>query len=211
MSNLILCSLVLIVAYLLGSVPTGYIAGKLLQGIDIREQGSGSTGATNVLRTLGKVPAVAVLIIDALKGALAIALVYTLYLPPVPIAPLAAQSWLVAAAALMAILGHSKSIWLNFDGGKSVATSLGVLLTMSWVVGLGTFGVFLAVLGVTRIVSLSSLAGAIAVGFLMIFTQQPLAYQVFAVAAGGYVFWRHRANIQRLLAGVEPQIGQKLG
>jgi acyl phosphate:glycerol-3-phosphate acyltransferase len=210
MSNLILCSLVLLVAYLLGSVPTGYLAGKLLQGIDIREQGSGSTGATNVLRTLGKVPAVVVLIVDALKGALAIALVYTLYLPPVPIVPLAAQPWLIATAALMAILGHSKSIWLNFDGGKSVATSLGVLLSMSWIVGLGTFGVFLAVLGLTRIVSLSSLAGAIAVGFLMIFTQQPLAYQVFAVAAGGYVFWRHRANIQRLLAGVEPQIGQKL-
>lgn len=211
MINLILCSLVLVVAYLLGSFPTGYLAGKLLRGIDIREQGSGSTGATNVLRTLGKVPAVVVLLVDALKGALAIALVYTLYLPPVPIVPLTAYSWLVAAAALMAIIGHSKSIWLNFDGGKSVATSLGVLLSMSWIVGLGTLGVFLVMLGLTRIVSLSSLAGAIAVGFLMIATQQPLAYQVFAVAAGGYVFWRHQGNIQRLLAGVEPQIGQKLG
>lgn len=210
MINLILCSLVLVVAYLLGSFPTGYLAGKLLQGIDIREQGSGSTGATNVLRTLGKVPAVVVLLIDALKGALAIALISLLYLPPVPIAPLAAQSWLIAAAALIAIIGHSKSIWLNFEGGKSVATSLGVLLSMSWMVGLGTLGVFLVMLGLTRIVSLSSLAGAIAVGFLMIATQQPLAYQVFAVAAGGYVFWRHQANIQRLLAGVEPQIGQKL-
>jgi len=211
LNNLILCSLVLVVAYLLGSFPTGYLAGKFLQGIDIREQGSGSTGATNVLRTLGKVPAAVVLAIDALKGSAAIALVYALYLPPVPIAPLAAQPWLIATAAFLAMLGHSKSIWLNFQGGKSVATSLGVLLSMSWVVGLGTLGVFGLMLALTRIVSLSSLAGAIAVGFLMIATRQPLAYQVFAVAAGGYVFWRHKANIQRLLAGSEPQIGQKLG
>lgn len=210
MNNFILCSLILLAAYLLGSFPTGYIAGKLLQGIDIREQGSGSTGATNVLRTLGKVPAVVVLLIDALKGAGAIALVSTLYQTPVPLISPAAESWMVAAAALMAIIGHSKSVWLNFEGGKSVATSLGVLLSMSLPVGLGTLGVFLAVIAMTRIVSLSSLAGAIAVGFLMIATQQPLAYQVFAVAAGGYVFWRHRANIQRLLAGSEPQIGQKL-
>jgi glycerol-3-phosphate acyltransferase PlsY len=210
MNNFILCSLILLAAYLLGSFPTGYIAGKLLQGLDIREQGSGSTGATNVLRTLGKVPAVVVLLIDALKGAGAIALVSTLYQTPVPLIPPAAESWMVAAAALMAIIGHSKSVWLNFEGGKSVATSLGVLLSMSLPVGFGTLGVFLAVIAVTRIVSLSSLAGAIAVGFLMIATQQPLAYQVFAVAAGGYVFWRHRANIQRLLAGSEPQIGQKL-
>ena len=210
MSNLVLCSLVLVAAYLCGSLPTGYLAGKFLQGIDIREQGSGSTGATNVLRTLGKVPAVIVLLVDALKGSAAIALVQTLYLPPVPIVPLVWQPWLVALAAFAAILGHSKSLWLNFSGGKSVATSLGVLLSMSLPVGLGALGVFAAILGLTRIVSLSSIAGAISVALLMIVTQQPLAYQVFAVAAGGYVIWRHRANIQRLLAGVEPQIGQKL-
>lgn len=209
--ELALSGLLLIAAYLLGSLPTGYLAGRLLQGIDIREQGSGSTGATNVLRTLGKGPAVVVLLIDALKGVGAIALVNGFYtLITTPLIPLTWQPWLVAAAAFSALLGHSKSIWLNFTGGKSVATGLGVLLAMSWQVGLGTLGVFAVVLALSRIVSLSSISGAIAVSFLMILLNQPLPYQIFACVAGLYVIVRHRSNIERILAGTEPQIGQPL-
>lgn len=209
--ELALSGLILIAAYLLGSLPTGYLAGKLLQGIDIREQGSGSTGATNVLRTLGKGPAVVVLLIDALKGVGAIALVNGFYaLITTPLIPVTWQPWLVALSAFSALLGHSKSIWLNFTGGKSVATGLGVLLAMSWPVGLGTFGVFGVVLALSRIVSLSSISGAIAVSVLMIILGQPLPYLIFAVVAGLYVILRHRSNIERILAGTEPQIGQPL-
>lgn len=207
---LTLCSAVLILAYLLGSIPTGYIAARLIKGIDIREHGSGSTGATNVLRTLGKGPGVLVLLIDMLKGVLAIALINWLFTLPASVNYPIWFAWLVALAGLAAILGHSKSIWLGFTGGKSVATSLGVLLAMSWQVALGTVVVFGIVLALSRIVSLSSIAGAIAVYGFMFFLYQPLPYQLFALAGGLYVILRHRSNIERLLAGTEPRLGQKL-
>ena len=214
---LILCGAVLLIAYLLGSTPTGYTAARLIKGIDIREHGSGSTGATNVLRTLGKGPGLLVLLIDMLKGVLAIALVRLLFtfaanrnLIPISVNPTIWLGWMIALAGLAAILGHSKSIWLGFTGGKSVATSLGVLLAMSWQIGLSTLGIFGLVLAVSRIVSLSSICGAIAVAILMLLMHQPLPYQLFALAGGLYVILRHRSNIQRLLAGTEPRLGQKL-
>lgn len=209
--ELTLSGLLLLAAYLLGSFPTGYLAAWLLKGIDIRGQGSGSTGATNVLRTLGKGPALVVLVIDALKGVGAIAIINGFYaLSAAPNLATTWQPWLVASAAFAAVLGHSKSIWLNFTGGKSVATSLGILLAMSMPVGLGTLGVFAVVLAVSRIVSLGSVAGAIAVSVLMILLKQPLPYQLFAGVAGLYVILRHRSNIERILAGTEPRIGQPL-
>lgn len=207
----------LLIAYLLGSIPSGYWAGQWLKGIDIREHGSGSTGATNVLRTVGKFPAITVLLVDILKGVAAIALtnwVYTTELiqPYIPSATEPANwlPWMITLAGAVALLGHSKSIFLNFTGGKSVATSLGVLLAMNWVVGLGTFGVFLLVLAITRIVSISSISGAIAVSGFMAFTGQPLPYLLFAIAGGLYVILRHRTNMQRLLAGTEPRLGQSI-
>ncbi len=209
-SSLLLCALSLFFAYLLGSFPTGYLAGRLLKGIDIREQGSGSTGATNVLRTIGRGPAAVVLFVDALKGVAAVVLVNFLFATPVPIVPLVWQPWLVSVAALMAVIGHSKSIWLGFQGGKSVATSLGVLLAMAPWVGLSALLVFSGVLVLTRIVSLSSISGAIAVALFMVLLNQPLPYQLFGLATGAYVIWRHASNIQRLLAGTEPRLGQSM-
>lgn len=207
----------LLMAYLLGSIPSGYWAGRWLQGIDIREHGSGSTGATNVLRTVGKFPAIVVLLVDILKGAAAIALTHWFYATPLvqpyipsTVEPIDWVPWMITLAGVAALLGHSKSVFLKFTGGKSVATSLGVLLAMSWIVGLGTFGVFLVVLAITRIVSMSSISGAIAVSGLMFLTGQPLPYLLFAIVGGIYVIVRHRTNIERLLAGTEPRLGQSL-
>lgn len=217
LSWLILCSLTIILAYILGSFPTGYLVGKILKGIDIREMGSGSTGATNVLRTLGKGPGIFVLFIDCLKGVLAIFLTYPLFnfttsqnLLPAAVNLELWQPWIVIFLGSAAILGHSKSIFLGFTGGKSVATSLGILLAMCWPVGLATLGVFLLVIAVSRIVSLSSITGAIAVSLFMVLFQQPSAYLLFTITGGLYVIFRHKSNIARILAGTEPKIGQKL-
>jgi glycerol-3-phosphate acyltransferase PlsY len=207
----------LAIAYLFGSAPTGYLAGKLLKGIDIREHGSRSTGATNVLRTLGKWPALVVLLVDVLKGMGAIVLARWFYpwlttlpsvTPPTALDPQTWVPWAVSLAGLAALLGHSRSIWLNFAGGKSAATGLGVLLAMSWPVGLGAATAFSAVLAVSRIVSLGSMLAALTAIALVCALEQPLAYRVLVIAGGIYVIVRHRANIQRLFAGTEPRLGQ---
>ncbi len=212
-----LCGASLVLAYLLGSIPTGYIVVKQLKGIDIRQVGSGSTGATNVLRTLGKSAGTFVLAIDCLKGVLAIFLVYWLFqfagtenLIPTTVNTEIWQPWIVTLAGLAAIFGHSKSIFLGFTGGKSVATSLGILLAMNWQVSLAVAGVFGVVLGISRLVSLSSIAAAIAVFIFMLILHQSLPYVLFGIAAGLYVILRHRSNILRLFAGTEPKLGQSL-
>jgi len=204
------------VAYLLGSTPTGYVAGRLLKGIDIREHGSKSTGATNVLRTLGKWPALAVLIADVLKGVAAIVFVHWFYpwcyaissaKPPTTLELQTLVPWLVCLAGLAVLLGHGRSIWLNFTGGKSAATGLGVLLAMSWPAGLGAATAFAVTLALFRIVSLSSMLAALTAIALVCGLEQPLPYRLLVIAGSLYVILRHRANIQRLVAGTEPRLG----
>jgi glycerol-3-phosphate acyltransferase PlsY len=195
------------VAYLLGSTPTGYLAGKLLKGVDIRKQGSGSTGATNVLRTLGLGAFCVVLVIDVAKGAAAILIAR--WLCSLAAADLQAWTpWAVCLAGLAALVGHSRSIWLGFTGGKSVAAGLGVLLAMSWPVGLGGLAVFGVVLAIWRIVSLGSILAAVTAMALVCGLAHPLPYRLLVIAGGLYVILRHRANIGRLWAGTEPHIGQ---
>ncbi|MGB3402533.1 MAG: glycerol-3-phosphate 1-O-acyltransferase PlsY [Microcoleaceae cyanobacterium] len=207
------------VAYMLGATPTGYWVGQWCYGVDLRSQGSGSTGATNVLRTCGKRPALFVLLVDILKGVIAVGLISWIYSldwiqklteSMISINPQFLLYWAIIIAGLFAIIGHTKSVWIQFKGGKAVATSLGVLLALNWVLALATFGVFCLVLAISRIVSLSSIIAAITIATLMVVTAQPLPYQIFGLAAGIYVIWRHQKNIQRLLTGTEPQIGQKL-
>src|ERR1700757_4195826 len=207
----------LAIAYLFGATPTGYLAGKLLKGIDIREHGSKSIGATNVLRTLGKWPALVVLLIDVLKGVGAIVFARRFYpwfytLPSVTLPTgfdlQICVPWAVCLAGLAVLLGHGRSIWLNFTGGKSAATGLGVLLALSWPVGLGAATVFGVVLAIFWIASLSSMLAALTAVALICVFENPLPYRLLVIAGGIYVVARHRANIQRLLAGTEPRLWQ---
>ena len=209
--------LLLLACYLLGSIPSGYLAGRWLAGLDIRREGSGSTGATNVLRVVGKGPALVVFLIDVLKGTAAVVLAKAV-LEPLG-APLGSASWMldsvVVACGLAALAGHSFPIWLGGKGGKAVATGLGMMLGLATPVGLACFGVFLAVLSVSRIVSLSSITAAVALPLLMLgwFATGDMGlrwpYLILALLTSMLVIARHRANIQRLLAGNEPRLGQK--
>lgn len=210
----------LAVAYFLGSTPTAYLAGKLLRGLDIREHGSRSVGATNALRVLGKWPALAVLLVDILKGAMAIVFVRLLcswlFALPFVARPLGLDQqtwtpWVVSLAGLVALLGHSRSIWLKFSGGKSVATGLGVVLAISWPVALGGLATFAVTLTASRIVSLGSILAALTAIVLICGFDYPFPYRLLVIAGSLYVVARHRANMQRLLAGTEPRIGHGLG
>ena len=191
--------LLLAIGYLLGAMPNGYLAGRWLKGIDLRECGSGSTGATNVLRNVGKGPALVVFLLDVGKGALAVLLARSFGL----------NDWLQVLAGLSALAGHIWPVWLGWKGGKAVATGLGLFLGLSWPVGLASLGIFMAVISIFRIVSLSSVVAAIGLPVLMLVSHQTTASITVSLVAMLLVLWRHRSNIERLIAGTEPKIGQK--
>ena len=198
----VIIGLSLLLAYLLGSIPTGFVLAKALKGIDIREHGSGNTGATNVFRVLGKGPGITALVIDLIKGVAAVLLMQWLI---AQMGLLNGDDWLCTLAALLAVLGHSKSVWLGFTGGKSAATGLGVLLALAWPVGLGVAAVFGLFLAISRTVSVGSIAASLSAVIFMAIMQQPLPYILLAAAGGLYVVLRHKANISRLIAGTEPK------
>ena len=191
--------LLLAIGYLLGSMPNGYLAGRWLKGIDLRQCGSGSTGATNVLRNVGKGPALVVFLLDVGKGALAVLLAKSFGL----------NDWVQVLAGLAALAGHIWPVWLGWKGGKAVATGLGMFLGLAWPVGLACFGLFMAVISISRIVSLSSVVAAIGLPVLMVLAGASGASISVSVVASVMVLWRHRSNIERLIAGTEPKIGQK--
>jgi glycerol-3-phosphate acyltransferase PlsY len=189
----------LILGYLLGSIPSGWLAGRWLKGIDLRELGSGSTGATNVLRQVGKGPALVVFLIDVGKGAAAVLLARAF----------GQSDWIQVLAGLTALAGHIWPVWLNFKGGKAVATGFGMFLGLAWPVGLASFGVFLLSLWLFRIVSLSSVLAAVSLPLLMIRFSGIGSYILIALVAMGLVLWRHRSNLSRILEGSEPKVGQQ--
>ena len=196
----ILTSLLLLaIGYLLGSMPNGYLAGRWLKGIDLRDCGSGSTGATNVLRNVGKGPALVVFLLDVGKGALAVLLAKSFGL----------NDWVQVLAGLAALAGHIWPVWLGWKGGKAVATGLGMFLGLAWPVGLACFGLFMAVISLSRIVSLSSAVAAIGLPVLMVLAGASVASVSVSLVATVLVLWRHRSNIERLIAGTEPRIGAK--
>ena len=194
--------LILFFGYLFGSFPSGYLAGRIAKGIDIRSLGSGSTGATNVLRHIGKRAAITVFLLDVFKGVLSILLAKYLLLN---------DSWQVAIG-LSTLIGHIWPVWLNWKGGKAVATGLGIFLGLSWQVGLTTLGVFIIMITLFRIVSLASVSAALALPLIMFLSFSnsniSLPFLIISLLAMILVIWRHRENIGRLIKGKEPRIGK---
>jgi glycerol-3-phosphate acyltransferase PlsY len=215
-SVLVLPAAAIVIAYLLGSVPFGYLIVRATQGADVRESGSGGTGATNVSRRAGKVAGVLTLVLDALKGAAAVASAKTvLGLPVFGNGALVGSSfenayWWVAGAAVAVIGGHIFPVWLRFRGGKGVATGVGVFL-MLVPIAVGLAGIiFFLVVWWTRYVSLGSIVGAIAIPLFVLLRNmfvgpvKPVAPIMSAAVAGAMlIVFAHRANIERIRRGTE--------
>ena len=192
-------------AYLLGAIPTGLLVGRLAKGVDVRQHGSGNVGATNVVRVVGKAAGFLVLLVDAAKG----------WLPVALLAPLA-TTWGVSVApekvkillGLASVAGHVWNPFLQFQGGRGVATGLGVLAGLDLRVALGSLGVWVLVALTTRYVSVASISAAFSVPFLMIWIGSPTLWILGGVGVSLIIISRHRPNILRLLHGEEHRFGK---
>jgi glycerol-3-phosphate acyltransferase PlsY len=189
-----------ILAYILGSIPSGVVVARLMGGDDPRSGGSGNIGATNVLRTLGKKAAVATLAGDALKGVIPVLIARALLPGGSPFV------YLVAGAA---ILGHDFSFLLSFKGGKGVATTFGALAALSPSVAVLCLATWISVVVVTRYSSAGALSAASVSPFFALFVAKNGAFALFCMAAAALLVFLHRENIVRLMAGTESRIGEK--
>ena len=192
------------VGYLLGAIPTGLLVGRLYRGIDVRDYGSSSTGATNVLRTLGPVASACVALADFLKGLLAVQLIRQLY---------PEQRWTHALAAFAAAVGHDWPLFAGFRGGKGVLTSLGGVMPLHRPTAYAVVGLGVVVLWRTRLASLASLIGTSVAPVILVTTalrrNLPAAYAAYGVGGAALIVLRHRENIARLLAGTERRLGEQ--
>lgn len=184
--------------YLLGSIPPSFLAGKITRNIDIRQYGSGNAGATNVLRVLGVKAGIAVFLADILKGVLA-ALV---------------GRWMAGEigavlAGFAAIVGHNWPVFLNFRGGKGIATSFGVLLVLFPLISAILFVVGVIIIAITGYVSLGSITAAILFPILLVIFGYDWKMVLFGVLVGGLALYRHRSNISRLIEGKENKLGER--
>lgn len=201
MLNIILqLGLTAIIAYLIGSIPTGYIIVKTKTGEDIRAIGSGSTGATNVKRVLGKKWFFTTLLLDAFKGALPVILakIFVTVGTSVGIAPV--------IAAIAVIIGHSKPCFLNFKGGKSVASGVGTILALNFLVGAIIAIIWAAITYTTKYVSVGSIIALFVSPFVMFFLGAPIAYIAYCALGALYIIYLHRENIKRLINGNENKV-----
>ena len=208
---MVIAATLLLVSYLLGSIPFGFLAGRLA-GIDIRQVGSGNVGATNVVRVLGKRYGYPVFILDVLKGfgAVKIAMLVAPGKPPEWNSP----EIFGILAAISSVLGHLYPPWLKFKGGKGVATSAGALLALAPLATLIGVALWVIVFWITRYVSLASIIAAFALPLVILVVSwddqnpvKPLVYSSACVAA--IVVWRHRSNLSRLIRGTEPRFTRK--
>ena len=193
-------ALVLVGAYLLGSVPFAFLLARRLAGIDLRRIGSGNVGATNVMRTAGPRTAAAAVTLDVIKGA-AVVMVVGRAVPGVV---------LPAAAGVAAVVGHIYPVWLRFKGGKGVATAFGVFGMLAPLGAVICFGFFVATVWATRYVSLGSIVSTLALGPVAYLTDAPIPVVVAALMTTCLVIDRHRPNLTRLQAGTESRIGQRV-
>ena len=196
-----------IAAYLLGSIPTGYLLFRIFRRQDIRSKGSGNIGATNVLRAGGKGLGAATFILDVLKGCAAVwlgAWLASLWMPSIPLRTAE------AFAALCAVLGHMFPIWLRLRGGKGVATGFGVFLVVSPIAALAAIGVFVVVLALSRYVSVSSILAAFSFpifAWLLVTGSRPAFFFVAGALVSLLIIVKHHPNVRRLIAGTESRIG----
>jgi acyl phosphate:glycerol-3-phosphate acyltransferase len=191
-------TLLVALGYVLGSIPTGLLVARWQKGVDIRRHGSGNIGMTNVLRAVGKGAAALTLVGDLAKGLLPVLLARAWLTSP----------WAIGLVALAAVIGHLYPVFAGFHGGKGVATTLGASLPLLPGPLLIAFLVFATCVALRRQVSLGSLAAAAALPIAAFAWGSPAAYVLYALMAATLIWYRHRENIQRLLAGTEPTIGQ---
>lgn len=192
-------ALAMLVAYFLGSIPTAYWVGKKLHGLDIRKHGSGNIGTTNAFRVLGKGPGIVVLLIDIFKGYFASLIGLQLGGPELGL-----------IAAIIAMAGHSWSVFVNFKGGKGVATGAGAFLALMPQETLIAILFFVIIIYITRYVSLGSIIAAGVFPILTLLYKEPFSYNLFALTAAVVIIYRHIPNIKRLMQGTENKIGRKL-
>ena len=193
--------------YLLGSVPTGFLIGRA-RGLDLRAAGSGNIGAANALRVLGKPAGILVLVLDALKGALACAGLPRLALQIAPGLPVGAEA-LAMVAGVAAILGHNYTCWLRFKGGKGIATSAGVLSVLMPVALLIALGIWGVVFAISRYVSLASIAASFGLPGIVWALHGSQAMILIAALLAALALWKHKGNMRRLLDGTEHRFTRK--
>lgn len=201
-----------IVGYLLGSTPSGVVVGHVFGNVDPRAHGSGKTGATNVLRTLGPGPAALVVLMDAGKGVLAVLLARFVFMPTGAGASLDMRAWAEALAAFAAILGHNYSIFIHFTGGRGVATGGGAILAINPITFVFSLVAMVIPIALTRFVSLGSMLGAATAAVsdvvLVLAGRDQAPHAVFMIAGATFIILAHRDNIQRLATGTERKLGQ---
>jgi glycerol-3-phosphate acyltransferase PlsY len=211
---------IVLLSYLVGAIPTGIIMTKAVRGIDIREHGSGNMGGTNVMRILGWKYGLAVILLDALKGALAVIVIARLYLGSFPFpnqTPFDDFTLVQIIAGTSAVIGHIWTIFAEFKGGKGIATGMGIVLALTHVDILLAIGIFIVIVAVSRYVSLGSIIATISIPVILVIRENVFHVQVtgygtllpFLIALAFLIVFTHRKNIKRLLAGNESKISFK--